>query len=226
MKILGIETSTPRAGLAIVDGERIIAEAILPGEVTHSASLIPTLDGMLKEHNIGLKDLRGIAVGIGPGSFTGIRLGLAVARGLSFSLGIPIRGVCGFDNVLAECEVTASRICPLINAHSYGFYTAVYEKKGRSFTRAGELFVCQPDELAGRVKGEIFFMGPHLGRFREALARVFGPRASFDDSDSFPTALSAVLLYESPIALRDDPPGAVGPLYILPGVRVRSVSRR
>jgi len=219
MKILGIETSTQRASLAVVEGDAVIAEANLPDGERPSASLLLTLDTLLKARGMGIKGIRGIAVGTGPGSFTGIRLGLATARGLSLSLNIPIRGVCGFDNLLSTYEGTASRVCPLVNAHSYGFYTAVYARDRRSFTRIREPFVCQPEELAKMVGGELFFMGPQLSMFRETLARVFGVCASFDESDRFPTASSAARLYESPLALRDDPPGAVAPLYILPGVK-------
>lgn len=226
MKILGIETSTQHASLAVVEGDTVIADANLPDGERHSTSLLPTLDALLKAHGVGLKDLRGIAVGIGPGSFTGIRLGLATARGLSLALNIPIRGICCFDNLLATYEGTASRVCPLVNAHSYGFYTAVYARDGRSFAHVREPFVCQPAGLAKMVEGEVFFMGPHLSTFREVLAQLFGERASFDSSDRFPTASSAARLYESPVALRDEPPGTVAPLYLLPGVRMKSVSRK
>ena len=225
MKILGIETSTQHASLAIVDGGAVIAEANLTDGVRHSITLLPTLDALLKAHGAGLDELCGIAVGIGPGSFTGIRLGLATARGLSLSLNIPVRGICSFDNLLAAYGGAAARICPLVDAHTHGFYTAVYAREGRSFTRIGAPFVCQPEELVKIVEGETFFMGPHLSKFKAALAQLFGERASFDGSDKFPTAASAARLYESQLAIRDEPPGSVAPLYLLPGVRVKSVSR-
>jgi tRNA threonylcarbamoyladenosine biosynthesis protein TsaB len=225
MKILGIETTTQRASIAVVEGDALIAEANLPDGERHSTSLLPALDNLLKACGVRLKELSGIAVGIGPGSFTGIRLGLATARGLSLSLNIPIRGVCCFDNLVSTYEGAASRICPLVNAHSYGFYTALYARESCSFTRIREPFVCRPQELAEMVEGEVFFIGPHLSMFREALGRAFGSRASSDESDRFPAASTAARLYGSPFALRDDPLGAVAPLYILPGVRVKSAKR-
>ena len=75
------------------------------------------------------------------------------------------------------------------------------------------------------IEGEVFFLGSHLGRFRDRLSELFGARASFDSEDRFPSAATAALLFDAPAALRDDPPGAVAPLYLLPGVRVKSVSR-
>jgi tRNA threonylcarbamoyladenosine biosynthesis protein TsaB len=226
MKILGIETSTQHASIAIVDGNTVIAEANLTDGVRHSTTLLPALDALLKAHGVGLKEICGIAVGIGPGSFTGIRLGLATARGLSLSLNIPIRGICGFDNLLAGYEGAAPRVCPLVDAHTYGFYTALYASEGRSFSRIREPLVCQPGELVKIVEGATLFMGPLLSKFKGTLAQLFGERASFDDFDRFPTAATAAGLYESPLAIRDEPPGNVAPLYLLPGVRAKSVNRR
>ncbi len=226
MKILGIETSTQRATIAVVEGDAVIAEADLSGGERPSSLLLPTLDTLLRAHGVGLPELRGIAVGVGPGSFTGIRMGLATARGLSIALNIPIRGICCFDNLLATYEGTASRVCPIVNAHSYGFYAAVYTREGRLFRRVGGPFVCRPAELAKIVEGEVFFLGPHLSAFREALVQLFGARAQYDEIDRFPTASSAARLHESPLAVRDDPPGTVAPLYLIPGVRVASVSRK
>jgi len=226
MRILGIETSTQRASIAVSDGDKVIGELFLPEGVNNSASLIPSLDTLLRREGIGRGELKGIVVGIGPGSFTGIRLGIATARGLSMALGIPLRGVDIFELLLAEYAGGAGRVCPLISAHSYGFYTSLYEKEENGYRSRLAPFVCQPQDLVEKIEGEIFFLGPHLSRYREVLEKFFGGRASFDCSDMFPKASTAARLYESPRATRDDPRGGISPLYILPGVRVKSVSRR
>ncbi|MCX6354652.1 MAG: tRNA (adenosine(37)-N6)-threonylcarbamoyltransferase complex dimerization subunit type 1 TsaB [Candidatus Aureabacteria bacterium] len=226
MKILGIETSTQKASIAVSDGNKVIGELFLPEGVSSSASLIPSLDTMLKREGIGREELRGITVGIGPGSFTGIRLGISTARGLSMALGIPLRGVGVFELLLTEYAGGAGRVCPLVSAHSYGFYTSLYEKEENGYRCRLAPFVCQPRDLPEKIEGEIFFIGPHLSRFREVLEKVFGRRASFDCSDMFPRASIVARLYESPTATRDEPRGSISPLYILPGVRVKSVSRR
>jgi hypothetical protein len=105
-------------------------------------------------------------------------------------------------------------------------YAAVYERDRVGYRLVKEPFVCKPDGLPAVVGGEVFFTGPHLGRFRELLAGLFGSRASFDAEDRFPAASTTALLFDSPAALRDDPPGTVVPLYLLPGVRVKSVTRK
>lgn len=251
MNILGIETSTRRASIAVARGGEALAETVLPGDRSASAQLVPALDGLLKKCGLAAGDLDGIAVGIGPGSFTGIRIGLATARGLSAARGTPLRGVCGFDVLVAGCFGTAGagehgiptlslspagrgmgrggnavRVCVLADAHSHGLYAAVYERDGAECRRVKEPFVCRPEALPGMIEGEVFFLGPHLGRFREPLAALFAGRASFDAEDRFPSASTAALLFESPTAVRDDPPGTVAPLYLLPGVRVKSAGSR
>lgn len=264
MNILGIETSTRRAGLAIVRDGALLREAMLPDEANPSAQLVPALERLLKECGLVPAEIGGIAVGIGPGSFTGIRIGLATARGFCAARGTPLRGVGGFDNLIAgfaglgigsgasaspaaegvspPCGGTRPfplppcgggrgrgelpvRICTVADAHSYGLYAAVYARGVNGYRREKEPFVCNTEELPGRVGGEVFFMGPHLGRFREVLVGLFGPRASLDAGDRFPSAATAALIYDGPVAVRDDPPGTVSPLYLLPGVRVRSVTR-
>lgn len=239
MNILGIETSTRRASLAIVSGGALLREDVLPEGGNPSARLVPALERLLRECALSPAAVDGIAVGTGPGSFTGIRIGLATARGFSIARGTPIRGICGFDNLIAgiaspvrgpggggkEPGRPLPRVCAIVDAHSYGLYAAVYEREAGGYRRAGGPFVCKPDDLPGRAAGEVFFTGPHLGKFREALAGLFGARAKFDAEDRFPTAASAALLYDDPAALRDDPPGTVSPLYLLPGVRVKAAAR-
>jgi len=226
VRILGIETSTHRAGVALADGERVVASSVLPEGAPHSSSLVPEIDRMLAECGIGIRQVEGIAVGIGPGSFTGIRLGLATAQGLSISLGIPLRGIGSFDALVAGCGLAAPRLCPIADAHSHGCYAAVYERAGGELTCAREPFVCRPEELRRVIAGDVMFIGPHLSRFSGVLASIFGPHASFDRSDRFPDAATAARLYESPRAILDDPPGSLVPLYLLPGVRVPPVTRR
>ncbi len=221
MKILGLELSTREGSLAVADGEKVVIEEILPAGKSSSSSIMPVLNKSLQMASIKLNELDGIAVGVGPGSFTGIRLGLAVAKGLAIALDIPVRGVCGFDMLLGDYKGKAYRVCPLISAHSYGLYAALYERDGSDYKRTIEPFVCQPDELPKRINGELLFLGPDLDRFRGILKGIFAGRASFDRKDVFPRASAAARLYASPRAIHDKPPDGVNLIYILPGARKR-----
>ncbi|MCX6357158.1 MAG: tRNA (adenosine(37)-N6)-threonylcarbamoyltransferase complex dimerization subunit type 1 TsaB [Candidatus Aureabacteria bacterium] len=218
--LLGIETSTTQASIAIAGEGGILGEAALPGEVNPSAALMLAIDALLRAHGLTAGRLNGIAVSLGPGSFTGVRLGLATARGLALALEIPVRGVGTFDLLCADYAGEAAQVCPVVNAHSHGLYTAVYRKEGPGYRCETAPYTCKSEELPARVEGEVLFLGPHVSKFRDILQTVFGGRASFEAADRFPRASAAARLFDSPLALHDDPPGSVSPLYILPGVRL------
>lgn len=218
MKILGIETSTVRGDLAIVEGGSAIAEIALAEGKTPSESLFPSLISIMKDKGLGISDIGGIAVGLGPGSFTGIRMGLAAAKGLSMSLGIPLVGIGSFDLLAADYGGRAETLCPIASAHSYGIYCALYRRREGGYSVIRDPFVCQLEDLAIESE-DIFFLGPHLSRFRELLDRTFRGRASFDDRDRSPRALTAARLFDSPVAVRESDDRPLVPIYLLPGVR-------
>ena len=99
MKILGIDTSTPIGSVALIDGENLVAEHTLNIVQAHSSRLMPAIDRVLKWGNITADALDGCAVGIGPGSFTGIRIGVATIKSLCYALDKPIMGISTLEAV-------------------------------------------------------------------------------------------------------------------------------
>ena len=93
MYILGIETSTKTGSVAVVSENGVIAQYSLNIEVTHSERLMSTVDRVLKDTGLKVADLEGFAVAIGPGSFTGLRIGLSTVKGLAFATGKPVAAV-------------------------------------------------------------------------------------------------------------------------------------
>jgi len=104
LKILGIETSTETGSLALLEGGETRARAEIDTHERHSARIIPILDRLLAEAGWTVDELEAVGAGLGPGSFTGIRVGLAVARGLSFALKIPLKGVSSFEALARGTE--------------------------------------------------------------------------------------------------------------------------
>lgn len=221
MIIIGIETSSRVGGVALADAGRLLGEKALPSGERHSATLLPAIVSLLGDCGIGRDEMGGISVGIGPGSFTGLRMGIATAQGLAVSLKIPLRGVSSMDLLVADYSGEAGRLCPVLNAHSYGLYASLYEKGQDGFDCVREPFVCRPAELASMIEGDFHFLGPDLDRFRGPLGEAFGERASFDGKEAYPKASTAALLFDSPRAVRGDKGAEVSPIYILPGVRKR-----
>jgi tRNA threonylcarbamoyladenosine biosynthesis protein TsaB len=90
---LGIETTSAEGGVALVSGEGILAETVLPVRAVHSEKVLPAVAGIFDSTGFDPRDLAGIGVSLGPGSYTGLRIGISTASGLSAGLGVPVKGV-------------------------------------------------------------------------------------------------------------------------------------
>jgi len=130
--VLGIETSGPVCSVGLVEGPRILGERSLTGARIHSIKLLPLISGLLDDLSLSRRDLGGIAVSVGPGSFTGLRIGLAVAKTLAQVLGIPVAGIGSLD-VLAFPLVQHCRgaVCAMVPARKGEVYAAVYAGQSR-----------------------------------------------------------------------------------------------
>ncbi|MEW6097439.1 MAG: tRNA (adenosine(37)-N6)-threonylcarbamoyltransferase complex dimerization subunit type 1 TsaB [bacterium] len=126
MKVLGIDTSTPAGSIALIDDEEIIFEYNYQGKLEHSAWLMPTIDKLLKDADISCQDIDGIAISFGPGSFTGLRIGISTVKGLAQGLRIPVIGVSTLDSLACNLPYTEKIICPVLDAKKKEVYTALY----------------------------------------------------------------------------------------------------
>ena len=126
MKILGIDTSTPIGSVALIDGESLVAEHTLNIVKAHSSRLMPAIDTVLKWGDITAEELDGCAVGIGPGSFTGIRIGIATIKSLCYALDKPIVGVSTLEAIAYNLRWTEGLICPILDARRNESYGAIF----------------------------------------------------------------------------------------------------
>lgn len=129
MKILGIETSALVASVAIVEEENLLAEYTINLKKTHSQTLMPMLETMVRDTEMDLNDIDAIAVSCGPGSFTGLRIGVATAKGLSMALKKPLIPVSGLAAMAYAFYKTDALICPIMDARRGEVYTGIYEYK-------------------------------------------------------------------------------------------------
>lgn len=127
MKILGIDTSTPIGSVALIDDENIVAEHTLNIVQAHSSRLMPAIDTVLKWGEITPHELDGCAVGIGPGSFTGIRIGVATVKSLCYAVDKPIVGVSTLEAIAYNLRWSAGLICPILDARRSEIYGAIFE---------------------------------------------------------------------------------------------------
>ena len=122
MLILALDTSTPAASAALVDDAGVRSESNLrPGE-THSRTLLPEIDRLLKMEGLTAADMDLVAAGVGPGSFTGLRIGLAAAKGLAWAAGKPLVGVSSLDALAAGLPAEGEQACSVIDARKNQVY--------------------------------------------------------------------------------------------------------
>ena len=150
MLLLGIDTSAKKGILCLGEKEKIIIQKILP-PLSSSQQLLLSLDVLIKEREMKIKDLEGIVVILGPGSFTGLRIGLSLAKSLAFVLGIPLVGVPTFDLWTASVS-TRGIICPLFKAYGNRFYAAFYKKDERKTLRESEIFFSSREEIKHEIR--------------------------------------------------------------------------
>ena len=179
MRILGIETSTTTGGVAVVSEEGVIAQYSLNIEVKHSERLMATIDRVLSDSRLSLADVGGIAVSIGPGSFTGLRVGLATAKGLAFATGKPVAAVPTLRALAWNLPFAAHPVCPLFDAKKKEVYAALYRFDGPALVQVADERVRPLADLLNTLGGATVFTGDGARQFRAEIANALGERALF-----------------------------------------------
>lgn len=187
MKILGIDTSTPIGSVALIDHGNIVAEHTLNIVQAHSSRLMPAIDTVLKWGEITPHDLDGCAVGIGPGSFTGIRIGVATAKSLCYAVDKPIVGLSTLEAIAYNLRWTNGVICPILDARRSEVYAAIFSG-GTAWHRLSDE-LCLPidaflDELDKHTPSNstVHFVGDGLETYGDAIQGRLGERAHFVES--------------------------------------------
>ena len=135
MKILAVDTATRSCSAAVIDGEALLAETTNTSNQTHSRHLLDTIDAVIEQAGLEITELDGFAVSNGPGSFTGLRIGIASIKGLAFSLGKPVVGVSSLDALAWQCAQSAYLICPLLDARKKEVYACRYRYKNNELKK-------------------------------------------------------------------------------------------
>lgn len=180
MLILAIDSSTPVAGLALLDEEKLIREEFINYKKTHSETLMPMVDEILQGCDKLLTDLSSLAVTIGPGSFTGLRIGLAAIKGLSMAANLPVVGISTLDVLAHNIAFSDTLVCPLLNARKQEVYTAFYDNRGLYPQRLSEEIACSPQEFANMAlkiaretgKKKITLLGDGFYPYREIFSNI------------------------------------------------------
>jgi tRNA threonylcarbamoyladenosine biosynthesis protein TsaB len=177
MKILAIDTSTRVGSIAVVQGSLLKAQQILNVSATHNQRLLPGIDRILADAGWSLDDLDGFAVGLGPGSFTGLRIGLSVIKGLAWATNKPLAGVPTLDALAANVSFVPHKICPILDARKGEIYTAFYRQgDGGIPRRLTSYMAIKPEQLLALISETTVVIGDGLVSYGGYLQRELGNR--------------------------------------------------
>ncbi len=215
--ILAIETASPAGGVAIV-GETVLGEVFLATKQTHSRRLLTAVDYLLKHLDLKLEDLAGIAVSIGPGSFTGLRIGLATAKGLALGIGIPLLGIETLKALAVQAPFFPGLLCPALDARRRQVYTALYQWEGPELKEILPPSLMAPEKLLSYLNGPVLFLGDALKAYEKLWTKHLGPQFKTAPNQClFPRAATVGILGRTKLlAGHQDDPHRLLPLYLRP----------
>ena len=164
MKILALETSAGPASAAITENGRVLASAYIHTKLTHSQTLMPMVEGLFKNAALSLSDMDLMAVAAGPGSFTGVRIGVAAVKGLAFPKGVPCAAVSTLSAIARNAAGTgfAGVVCGVMDARCGQAYTACFDSDGKTLSRRTPDEAISAEELKNRLisyKKPVFLLG-------------------------------------------------------------------
>ena len=216
MKTLAFDTSTKFLSIALLEDRRVVSSFHEDAGVRHSGILIPTIKDMLEREAWRAGDIELVCVGLGPGSFTGLRIAMGTVKGLAIVLGSRVMGVPTMDAIAlspAARKAEGSRIAPLLDAHKEKVYTCIYDRSGGTVERSTDYLLTEVDDFLETLDKEVFFFGSGVPKYKEKLdsSRL----ASYSlETDWYPRAVDiATLGLERSVRGTADPE-TIDPLYL------------
>lgn len=182
MKVLAIDSSGVTASAAVADDNNVIAEFTVNNRQTHSQTLLPMVDMVVKMSEIPLESFDAIAVASGPGSFTGLRIGSGTAKGLGLALDKPLVPVPALDGLAYRAACYSGIICPLMDARRNQVYTAAYHMAdGKLVNIIGQKATGIKDILSElkEAGGKVLFLGDGADVYRDVIMEEAGLDCSF-----------------------------------------------
>jgi tRNA threonylcarbamoyladenosine biosynthesis protein TsaB len=186
--ILAIDTTTPSGSVALLEDGTLLGEANVESAATHSARLFRSVDFLLAASGRDVRDLDGFAVAAGPGSFTGIRIGVGAAKALAFASGKPVAPVSTLLALAAKLAADGARlVCPLLDAKREEIYAGLFEARTGRLAEIIPQGAYDPEAFFDRLPARrvIAFAGSGLAATRARLLRCVGDRARFPERSAF-----------------------------------------
>lgn len=218
--ILAVDTATPCSSVALTTGTladgKVVATVSLSSSVTHSRRLLTSIDWLLIEAGVGKEQISGYAVGLGPGSFTGLRIGMATVKGLAAASGKPLYGTSTLDVIAAACS-DRRLICAVLDARKREVYTAFYRcGEDAMARRVSKIEVLPPDRLVERIGEPVLMIGDGLKEYGDYYRAELGETMATAPASSWSpsAAVLGLMAGEMALANRQLDLSAAVPLYV------------
>lgn len=231
MIVLGIESSTPVASVALVSAAGLRGEIILNTGLTHSEQLLPLIDTMLGQTRTALEEIAGIAVAGGPGSFTGLRIGMATAKGLAQGRRIPLTGVPTLLALAHTREGLSGLVSPVMNARKNEVYTALFRSGAQGMEQLEPYQAVVPEKWAQKLDryGEtVTLTGDGVEAYIDLWMKVLTDKAILP-SPALCTARAATVAWlgrQKLLAGASDDLYSLKPMYIRPSEAETKLARQ
>lgn len=179
--VLGIDTATLVCGAALVSPDRLLAEYTLHTKKTHSERLLPLIASVLRDCSLSPADLSGVAVAAGPGSFTGVRIGMVTAKALGQALHLPLAAISTLEALAAQYSQFQGVICPILDARRGQVYNALFEPGPLPVRLTEDRAVTLPSLLAelAEKKQPALFLGDGVPVHKDAILKALDAGAVF-----------------------------------------------
>lgn len=216
MRILSIDTASTTGSVAIVAGDTLLAELTVARRETHSRRLMNMIDGALEMAGLELTDVEGLAFTRGPGSFTGLRIGLSVVKGLAVVSGVPLVGVSSLEVLAHQAPDRHRLIYPMMDARNNEVYCAGYRFSEGEFVPVADEAAITPDAAADWITEDCLLIGDGAYRYKPLFEARIGSRAAFaSPDDGIPRALTVARLGKLKFeAGQSDDVRSVVPVYL------------
>ena len=170
MLILGIDTSSPTGSVALLENDYVISEALLNSSQNYSDELLIEVETVFNSSKIKLNQIDGFVITTGPGSFTGLRVGMSFVKGLILATQKPFASVNTLDAYAETVQPGPYAICPVLDARKKEVYTALYNSENGLYIRETPDQAIKPGELCEQIKKPTVFVGNGLVAYQELLS--------------------------------------------------------
>ena len=222
--LLAVDTSTTQVGIALYDGAQIIGESLWYGKLRHTTSLAPEIEALFKRTNRKMDDLTALGVAIGPGSFTSLRVGLSLMKGLALSRHLPLIGIPTLDILSADQPARDLRLACLLQAGRGRLAVDTYHLAENGIWESDTaLRVMRIDELSASIQEPTLICGELSAEEREILSKVTLVELCPPSHSSRRPAILAELAWERKQAKNTDDPASLSPIYLQVGAAIPSL---